>query len=103
MNLTETLQGFAIIVLFKDLAKKLGISYNQDRETDGEYPEEYLSVPATLAEVRKPVSMWYHTRSLSLVIEDINGKKVGVPLEDLREGGSIQLMSGLIKLHESYN
>ena len=106
--------------LFAVIATKLGIRYEHERETERilrtrhegqwveskhggktwdsgidhaeeNYADSNHNVQGALDKLGRPTAMWYHTRSMCLVIQDKSGEKVGVR--------SIELRMPLIGLH----
>ena len=56
-----------------------GLVWTQDN-----YPHTYNKPPEALSLVTRPLSIWYHGRTMCLVILDLTGRQIGVPSNHLR-------------------
>ncbi len=83
-----------------------GVDYAEEN-----YPDSRHTVESALRVMTRPVFMWYHNRSMNLVIEDSTGRRFGVasnklsvPLVGLNKEAFSTLVKGLrAKLEEGLN
>ena len=47
-------------------------------------PDSYNNVSDALAKIHQPTAIWYHNRSMNLVILDKSGEKIGIRSTELR-------------------